>query len=90
LSTSEEYFSTFSDKSKFILIKKYFHVSFKIDVLYQNFISFLDNISIFLVSKLYTFASKKLFSASNQKHHAFQKIAHHIVQGNPTNLCQRS
>jgi hypothetical protein len=45
--------------------------------------------SIFQVFKLKTSASKKLFSISSQKHQAFQKIAHHTLQGSQINLCHK-
>ena len=45
-----------------------------------------EKILIFQDAKSKTLASKKLFSASNQKHPAFQNTAHQILHGSQINL----
>jgi hypothetical protein len=88
LSTCEEYFSSTLDKSNFTLIIKYFQVFLGLLFLYSKNISCLLNSNLCPLSKSKTSADKKLFSASSQKHQAFQNTAHPTLQGNPINLCQ--
>lgn len=88
LSTSEWYFSRFSERSKQAHRRKRWGFSFKNEYRYANFISSREIFLRFSSNISKTVARRKLDSISSPKHPAFPYTAPPIEPGSQINRCQ--